>query len=161
MSGTQLQPVAMQRNTVLPLKAEETKGFVTMRVDRQLLGISVLRVQDVLRRMEVARVPLAPVEVAGLMNLRGRIVTVIDVRRRLGLPPFEEEFSPMHAVVEFENEHFSLMVDSVGEVMNIPVKTVERTPANLESRWREVAAGVCRLDKELLVILDIQSLLTF
>ncbi len=158
--STQLEPISKSRSAAL-MKAEETKGFVTLRVDKQLVGISVLLVQDVLRNMSIAQVPLSPPEIAGLMNLRGRIVTVVDVRKRLGLPSLDAEYPAMHAVVEFENELFSLMVDGVGEVMNIPVKSIERAPANLENRWREVAAGVRRLDKELLVILDIQSLLTF
>lgn len=157
--STALEPINQRQG--LALKIEETKGFVTMRIDHQLIGVSVLLVQDVLREMEIAKVPLSPPEIAGLMNLRGRIVTVVDVRKRLGFGDFPADRRPMHAVVEYKNELFSLMVDSVGDVMNLPVKTIEKAPANLESRWREVAAGVNRLEKELLVILDIQALLTF
>lgn len=157
--STALEPMNLKQG--LALKIEETKGFVTMRVDHQLIGVSVLLVQDVLREMNIAKVPLSPPEIAGLMNLRGRIVTVVDVRKRLGFGDFPSDKRPMHAVVEYKNELFSLMVDSVGDVMNLPVKGIEKAPANLESRWREVAAGVNRLEKELLVILDIQALLTF
>jgi len=139
----------------------ETRGFVTMRIARQLIGVPVIMVHDVLRRMEVTGVPLASPEIAGLMNLRGRIVTVIDVRTRLGLPQHSEPGSEMHAVVEYKGESFSLMVDAIGEVVNLAISDIEKPPANLEGKWKEVAASVCRMKEELLVILDVQSLLTF
>lgn len=136
------------------------EGFVTLSIAGQMIGISVLAVQDVLRSMAVARVPLAQTEIAGVINLRGRIITVIDMRRRLGLPEADKEKKGMHCVVEYRDEVFSLMVDSVGEVLNIPPGRIEKSPANLEDRWREVSAGVCRVGDNLLVILDIQALLT-
>ncbi len=139
----------------------EKEGFVTMRVCNQLIGISVLVVQDVLRKVEIAHVPLAPHEVAGSMNLRGRIVTVIDMRARLGLEAASPNEKTMHAVVEYRDELYSLMVDSVGDVLNLPVNHIEKSPANLAGNWKDVAAGVYRLEKELLVILDVQALLTF
>lgn len=138
-----------------------TKGFVTMRVCGQLFGVSVLTVQDVLRDQQIARIPLAPVEIAGSLNLRGRIVTVVDMRVRMGMPAREDDASIMYIVVEYRDELFSLMVDSVGDVLNLPVRQIEKCPANLERGWREVALGVSKLDKELLVILDVQALLTF
>ncbi len=139
----------------------EQQGYVTMRVENQLIGVPVTLVHDVLRRMTVTDVPLSPPEVAGLMNLRGRIVTVIDVRVRLGLPPQSPPGAAMHAVVEHKGESYSLMVDSVGEVVNLRSAEIEKTPVNLEGRWKEIASGVCRMKDELLVILNIQYLLTF
>lgn len=138
----------------------DVQGFVTMRVAGQMVGISVLVVQDVLRKLEMARVPLAQKEIAGIINLRGRIITVIDMRRRLGLAVAEEGAGCMHCVVEHREEMFSLMVDSVGDVLNIPLSRIDKSPANLEEQWKQVAAGVCRLDGELLVVLDVQALLT-
>lgn len=138
-----------------------TKGFVTTRVKGQLFGISVLAVQDVLRAQAIARIPLAPSEIAGSLNLRGRIVTVIDMRVRLGLPPRSENETVMHLVVELGDELFSLCVDSVGDVLNLPVANIEKSPANMNRNWREIVSGVCKLEKELLVILDVQALLTF
>ena len=137
----------------------ETQSFVTVRVGGQLFGASVMSVQDVLRRQRVARIPLSPYEIAGSLNLRGRIVTVIDMRKRLDLPDFEPDSAPMHVVVENGDELCSLMVDSVGDVLSLPFGHVEKPPSNLESRWREIASGVYRLDKELLILLDIQSVL--
>ncbi len=138
----------------------DVQGFVSMRVGGQLIGISVLVVQDVLRRLQMARVPLAPREVAGVINLRGRIITVIDMRQRLNLGGLEEGAECMHCVVEHKDELFSLMVDSVGDVLNIPLSRIDKSPANLEEQWKQVAAGVYKLDGELLVVLDVQALLT-
>ncbi len=136
----------------------DTKMLVTVRIGGQLFGIPVEHVQDVLRAQNVARIPLAPEEVAGAINLRGRIVTVIDGRKRLRLPPSETEKSPMFVVIEYQGELYSMVVDSVGEVMNIPTAQFESVPANLQGNWREVADGICRLQRELLVIIDIKTL---
>jgi purine-binding chemotaxis protein CheW len=137
------------------------QSFVTMRVSGQLFGASVMVVQDVLRAQTIAPVPLAPREVSGSLNLRGRIVTVVDMRARLGLDPFPDPHSVMHIVVEYQDELYSLMVDAVGDVLNLPMIQIEKAPANLEPLWKDVAGGICRLDSELLVLLDIQSILTF
>lgn len=155
--STALQPVSLRQMAMID---SENQGFVTMRVGNQMIGISVLVVQDVLRKLAMARVPLAPTEVAGVINLRGRIITVIDMRRRLGLSEAPPEVESMHCVVEHKDELFSLFVDSVGDVLNIPLSRIDKSPANLEERWKTVSAGVCQLDGELLVILDVQALLT-
>ncbi len=133
--------------------------FVTMRVGGQLFGISVLSVQDVLRKQRIAKIPLAPAVIAGSLNLRGRIVTVINMRRRLSLPPAEDDSTMMNVVVDYNNELFSLNVDSVGEVLSLPLEKFEKSPVNLSENWKEVAAGVFKLDKELLVILDADNLI--
>lgn len=138
-----------------------SQSFVTMRVAGQLFGASVMVVQDVLRAQTIAPVPLAPREVSGSLNLRGRIVTVINVRTRLGVEPFSDPSTAMHVVVEYQDELYSLMVDAVGDVLNLPLAQIEKVPANLEPLWKDVAAGVHRLDSELIVLLDIQSILTF
>ena len=138
-----------------------TQGFVTLRVDKQLIGVSVMVVQDILRSMRITHIPLSPPEVAGLMNLRGRIVTVVDVRKRLQLPERAEGVPVMHAVVEYRDELYSLMVDGIGEVLNLPVNSIEKNPANMEAGWRDISAGVYRLQKELMVLIDVQALLRF
>lgn len=135
--------------------------YVTVRVENQLFGIPVLLVQDVLQGLKVTRIPLAPKEVAGSLNLRGRIVIAIDVRKRLGLSPIENRdmSTVMSAVVEHGGEFFSLIVDSVGEVITLPLSQMEKNPANLSSFWKEVASGIYKLEGELIVILDIKELL--
>ena len=111
-------------------------------------------------RIIAAFVPLAAPEVAGVLNLRGRIVTAVDMRRRLGLPPISDS-KGMSVVVESHGELYSLMVDQVGEVLNLSNQAFEHNPPTLEPRWREVSSGISRLDKKLLVLIDVDRLLDF
>ncbi len=133
--------------------------YVTMTIAGQLFGIRVLTVHDVLGPQKITKVPLAPSEVAGVLNLRGRIVTAISVRNALGLP--DGEGAGMSVVVEHEEESYSLLIDQVGEVLKVPHDAYEQCPATLDARWRELATGVFRLDGELMVVLDVAKLLDF
>jgi purine-binding chemotaxis protein CheW len=135
------------------------REFVTMTVAGQLFGIPVLTVQDVLGEQRITCVPLALPEVAGTLNLRGRIVTAIDMRRRLRLPPREQGAPAMNVVVDRGGELYSLIVDSVGEVLSLPAEQFERNPSTLEATWREVSVGVYRLENGLMVVLDVNRLL--
>lgn len=140
----------------------ETHGareFVSMTVAGQLFGIPVLTVQDVLGEQRITRVPLALPEVAGTLNLRGRIVTAIDMRRRLGLEARPPEITGMNVVVDRAGELYSLIVDSVGEVLSLDADLYERNPSTLEAGWREFSVGVYRLQNELMVVLDVAQLL--
>jgi purine-binding chemotaxis protein CheW len=140
----------------------EAGDFVSVVIGGQLFGIPVLEVRDVLASQRITRVPLAPAEVAGSLNLRGRIVTAIDIRTRLGLVEPEDETAGkprMSVVVDHGGELYSLMVDSVGEVLSLSEAKFERNPATLDARWREVSAGIYRLDGSLLVVLDVTRLL--
>jgi purine-binding chemotaxis protein CheW len=109
----------------------------------------------------ITRIPLAPPEVAGSLNLRGRIVTAIDLRTRLRLPPQPEGKSGMSVVVDHGGELYSVVVDAVGEVLSLGADTAERNPATLDPVWREVSGGIHRLDKTLLVVLDVARVLDF
>jgi len=137
------------------------QDFVTMRIADQLFGIEVLGVQDILKYQHVTTVPLAPPEVYGLLNLRGRIVTIIDTRKRLGLTAAAEGSKPMIVVVEHNHEPFGLLVDNVGEVLRLPESDFETAPSNLSQNWQSVSLGVYMLSDELLIILDVQRLLLF
>ncbi|MEI6556853.1 MAG: chemotaxis protein CheW [Rhodospirillaceae bacterium] len=156
-------------NAKLPAKkgkAEEqssggNQDFVTMTIANQLFGIPVLQVQDVLGHQRITRIPLAPPEVAGSLNLRGRIVTAIDVRLRLGLPGRAKDKPEMSIVVDLRGELYSLIVDSVGEVLSLSTDDFERNPATLDARWREVSTGIYRLNNQLMVVLDVSRLLNF
>lgn len=141
--------------------AGEHREFVSITVDGQLFGIPVLQVQDVLGPQRITRIPLAPAEVAGSLNLRGRIVTAIDLRTRLHLPPLPEGQSGMSIVVEHGGELYSVMVDTVGEVLSLNAESAERNPATLDQVWREVSGGIYRLDKALLIVLDVARVLDF
>ncbi|MFN8694019.1 MAG: chemotaxis protein CheW [Holosporales bacterium] len=132
--------------------------YVTLVIADQLFGIPVLDVHDVLKDQRINFIPLAPNQVAGSLNLRGRIVTAIDMRRRLGVEPEVARHSSMSLVVENQGEMYSLMVDSVGEVLSLPSSRFEKTPATIEANWREVARGVFRLEKSLMIVLDVEKL---
>jgi len=135
--------------------------YVTVNIGGQAFGIPVLQVHDVFVPQNITRVPLAPREVAGVLNLRGRIVTAIDVRKRLGLPPYDGARPQMAVVVEYSGESYSLMIDTVGEVLSLTPEAYERNPANLDPRWREVSGGIYRLKGQLLVVLEVNKVLDF
>jgi len=158
MGSHALTIVDNSQGTAVPY-AETQHEFVTMRLSGQMFGVSVMAVQDVLRNLTVSPVPLAPSVVAGAMNIRGRIVTAIDMRRRLGMPVYETPEKTMYVVVEYQNELYALLVDAVGDVLTLPMQQFEKTPANLDSGWRALAAGVFKLNTELLVILDVASII--
>ena len=140
---------------------DSVEEFVTMTINGQLFGIPVIQVRDVLGPLHINRIPLAPPEVAGSLNLRGRIVTAIDVRRRLGLPPRAEGDKGMSVVVDHGNELYSLIIDAVGEVLSLSSADYERNPSNLDPLWRDVTVGIYQLDNKLMLKLDINRLLTF
>lgn len=139
----------------------EPLALVTMRVENQLFGIPVEAVRDVLRGQKIARVPLASEEIAGSINLRGRIVTVVDVRKRLRFAPPPEGVRQTFVVVDHKHELYSFLVDSVGDVIDVPRAEVEKVPANLSGKWREVASGIWQMKEELLVVIDVSSMLRF
>lgn len=141
------------------LGADGAEICLTLTVAEALCGIPVLAVRDVLTAQAITRIPLAPPEVAGSLNLRGRIVTAIDLRRRLGLPPRPEGAAGMNVVVEREGELYSLLVDHVGEVVPLPLAGRAAKPPTLDPVWREVAEAVQRLDDRLLILLDVERVL--
>ncbi|WP_417451553.1 chemotaxis protein CheW [Kordiimonas sp.] len=145
----------------LSLVRTGTQDFVTVVLEGQTLGIPVLAVHDVLNPQQITRIPLAPAWVSGVLNLRGKIVTAIDLRQRLGLPPLEGDKQSMSVVVEHNDEPYSLQIDSVGEVLSLDDADFERNPVTLDQRWREVSRGIYRLENKLLPILDVDRLLAF
>lgn len=137
-----------------------SKEFLTILIADQKFGIPILQVQDVLGAQTVTKIPLAPPEVAGSLNLRGRIVTAINVRSRLGLEQRSgEDTKDMSVVVEHENELYSLIIDSVGDVLTLKDSHFEQTLATLDPLWREISSGIYRLEGELLVVLDVPKFL--
>lgn len=127
---------------------EDLDDFVTFYIADQMFGIPVLKVQDILQPEHIASIPLAPAEVKGSINLRGRIVTVIDVRVRLGLKakvkPAEKTGSGkgMGVTVEHGHDLYTLLVDRIGDVMGLANDLYERNPATLDPKWREFSMGV-------------------
>ncbi len=139
--------------------AEPTCTYVTLMLADQLCGVPVLAVRDVLADQTIARIPLAPREVAGNLNLRGRIVTAIDLRQRLRLPAREAGAPSMSIVTEQGSELYALLVDQVSEVIALPAAGLERNPPTLPALWVEHSQGIYRLDDRLLVVLDVDRLL--
>lgn len=139
--------------------ATNRKEFLTINIDGQMFGIPILQVQDVLGEIRVTRIPLAPPQVSGSLNLRGRIVTAIDVRKCLGLSPLENNDRKMSVVVMHDDELYSLIIDNVGDVLTLHDKDFEQNPATLDLMWKSVSLGVYRLDGQILVILDVPKLL--
>jgi purine-binding chemotaxis protein CheW len=141
--------------------AAEDQVYVTLTVAGQLCGIPVLGVRDILAEQTITRIPLAPPDIAGSLNLRGRIVTAIDLRRRLNLPPPESGQKRMSVVAEQGGELYALLVDQVSEVMNLDTTLFERNPPTLERNWAMFSLGIYRLNGRLLVILDVARLLDY
>ena len=132
----------------------DNKQFCTFYLKELFFGIEVLRVQEVIRYQEMTHVPLAPVMIEGLINLRGQIVTAVDLRRRLELPPRTNGELPMNVVVRTDDGAVSLLVDEIGDVLEITDDAFERPPETLTGVARELIQGVYKLKDRLLLILD-------
>jgi purine-binding chemotaxis protein CheW len=137
----------------------DTEAFVTFSVAGQLFGVPVIRVQDILTPDVIAPVPGSPRQVRGLINLRGRIVTVIDMRTHMSLPKSETGACGMCVTVESRGDFYTLFVDTVGDVITLSKTLREGNPATLDAVWRDVADAVYRTDQGLMVALHVDRLL--
>lgn len=144
-------------------KTETVEGavaeYVTAVIGGQLFGLPISRVQDVFMPERLTRVPLSSQEIAGVLNLRGRIVTVVDMRARLGLPKADDAKPPMAVGVDLRGESYGLLIDTIGEVLRMPEASCEENPVNLDPRMAKLAGGVHRLDGQLMVVLDVDRVL--
>lgn len=130
------------------------KQFSTFIVDHLLFGVEVEKVQEVIRYQEMTRVPLAPAVVKGLINLRGQIVTAIDLRRRLGLRERATNDLPMNVVIRHNDGAVSLLVDEIGDVMEAEAEIFEDPPDTLDRTARDLTRGIYKLENRLLHVLD-------
>ena len=133
--------------------------YVTAMIDEQLFGLPIVRVQDVFIPERLTRVPLAPPEIVGVLNLRGRIVTLIDLRRRFGLGERKEGEDVMAIGVESRGESYGLLIDRVGEVVELDGVAREPNPVNLDQRLAQMSSGIYRLDDQLLIVVDVDRVL--
>lgn len=131
--------------------------YSTFFVDGHFFGIDVLQVQEVLRYQGMTPVPLAPDVIQGLINLRGQIVTAVDMRLRLGSPPRADGEQPTNLVVRTEGGVVSLLVDEIGDVLEVGSETFELAPDNVDAAVRPLIQGVHKLDERLLLILDTEK----
>jgi purine-binding chemotaxis protein CheW len=133
--------------------------YVTAMIGGQLFGLPIARVQDVFMPERLTRVPLASADVAGVLNLRGRIVTAIDMRARLGLPKRDDGASSMAVGVDMRGESYGLLIDTIGEVLKLADGGCEVNPVNMDPRMAKMSSGVHRLDGHLMVVLDVDRIL--
>ena len=158
----QVQPDGIRKQSMTS-KTETIEGtvaeYVTAMIGGQLFGLPISRVQDVFMPERLTRVPLSSAEIAGVLNLRGRIVTVVDMRARLGLPKNDDGKPPMAVGVDLRGESYGLLIDQIGEVLKLPDDGREENPVNLDPRMAKLAGGVHRLDGQLMVVLDVDRVL--
>jgi purine-binding chemotaxis protein CheW len=132
----------------------ETTQFCTFAVDDLLFGVDVTRVQEVIRFQEMTSVPLAPRVVRGLINLRGQIVMAVDLRERLGLPARQSDELPMNVVIRGLDGSVSLLVDSIGDVIEVSGAAFEVPPSTMLAAHRQLVDAVCKLPNRLMLVLD-------
>jgi|SRR5262245_43980177 len=138
---------------------EHDQQFCTFYVAGHYFGLDVLRVQEIIRYQEMTRVPLAPPVVRGLINLRGQIVTALDLRRRLELPDRPADQLPVNVVVQSEDGAVSLLVDEIGDVLHVPERLFEPPPETLKGAVRKLIRGAYKLNERLLLLLDTEKVL--
>ncbi|MGX6646622.1 chemotaxis protein CheW [Maricaulaceae bacterium MS644] len=143
------------------MSSEDRFEYVTVKIGGQLFGVEVHEIREVFSPQDVTRVPRAPGDIAGLLNLRGRIVTAVEARFKLGLPPRDAGAPVMALGLEQGSELFGVLVDEVGEVMRLKPDTLEPSPAHLDPKWRALLKGVHRLDNQLLAVLDVRALISW
>ncbi len=139
----------------------ELTQFCTFHLGDHFFGVEVQRVQEVLRYQDMTQVPLAHTVVEGLINLRGQIVTAVDMRKRLELPDRPEGKLPMNVVLRTDNGTVSLLVDEIGDVLEVNDDSFEEPPETLAGIARELITGAYKLDDQLLLVLDAGKALDF
>jgi len=135
--------------------------YVTVTVNGQWLGVPISQVHDVFVVSEMTAIPLCPPEIVGLLNLRGRVVTAVSLRRRLRMPDLTESGRRMAIGLEQGGEAYGLLVDDVGEVLRLNMETLQPNPVHLDPRWTSLSLGVAQLSGKLLIILDVEKALLF
>jgi len=137
----------------------DEEQLVTMTIDGQLYGIPILNVQDIVEPEQITPVPRSPSAIAGVLNLRGRIVTVLDLRKCLGDLTDDGPSTQMGVTVEHKHDLYTLLVDSIGDVRHLPRKDFDKPPVTLAESIRRVCSGIFQLEDDLLVVLDVQKIL--
>jgi purine-binding chemotaxis protein CheW len=141
------------------IKAPDSCQYSTFRVDDLLLGIEVVKVQEVFRYQEMTPVPLAPRAVQGLINLRGQIVIALDLRRALSLSPAPTSALPMNIVIQADDGVVSLLVDEIGDVINVPLRDYAAVPENMPQEQKDLIDGVYHLKHGLMLVLNTARIL--
>ena len=137
---------------------DHTTQLLTVYLGQQAFGIPTVEIEDVLRPLEMTSVPMAPLYIKGISNLRGRIVTAVDLRRRFG-PECTKGNDSMNVVIESQGELFSILVDRVGDVLTLKTEDIEPVPITLSHAWHTMATGVHQLDGEILILLSPENVI--
>ena len=140
---------------------EHSHQMCTFLVGDLFCGLPVSRVQEVLRDREMTLIPLAPGQVRGLINLRGQIVTAVDLRRTLGLHHLAVNENPMHIVVQGRGESLSFLVDGISDVLELDEEGFEQAPETLDRHLADLLQGVYKLENRLLLVLDLDKLFEY
>lgn len=133
--------------------------LVTFKIADEEFGVEILAVQEIIRTMQITTVPRAPAFIEGVINLRGKVIPVIDMRKRFGLPLVERDSQTRIIVMELNQKIVGFLVDAVSEVLRIPAATVEAPPPVVAGIGSEYIKGVGKLDDRLLILMDLDSLL--
>ncbi len=139
---------------------DQVVQWVTFRLEDETYGINVMQVQEVLRVSEIAPVPGAPDYVLGIINLRGNVVTVIDTRKRFGMPPGELDDNSRVVIIESQGQIFGILVDSVAEVVELRGSEIDVAPNVGNEESSRYIQGVATVDSDLLILVDLNKLLT-
>jgi purine-binding chemotaxis protein CheW len=135
----------------------QTSQFCTFYLDRLLFGVELKGVQEVIRSLDMTKVPLSPTIVSGLINLRGQIVTAVDLRRQLEMDPAPSDLRAMNVVVRSDDGAVSLLVDEIGDVVEVEESSFEPPPETLHGSVRTMIIGVHKLNGRLMHVLDIEK----
>ena len=138
----------------------ELLQLVTFSIGEEEFGVDILKVQEIIRTMEITKVPKAPEFVEGVINLRGKVIPIIDLRKRFGLIAKDHDKNTRIIVIEISNMIVGFVVDSVSEVLRIPANTVEPPPPVVAGLESEYISGVGKLQDRLLILLDLNRLLS-
>lgn len=140
-------------------RTDELNQYLTVKLCNESFGIPVTRIKDIFTENRITYIPLADPDIIGAINLRGRIVAAIDMRKRFGLPPADKTMQRMNIAVEYGDELCSLVVDSVGDVILISDDQIDALPPTLDSKWKTIATGVFKQKNDLLIILRMDNLI--
>ena len=141
----------------------EKKEYIKMRLNKQLFGMVVDEIEDILSPQTITPIPLSPPEILGSLNLRGRIVTAIDMRTHLRVEGENGKLGDNYRsiVLNHNGELYSLVVDGVSDVIRLADDEISKCPSNLSQRWQDMSGGVYSFEDEIMVILDIEKLMKF
>jgi purine-binding chemotaxis protein CheW len=144
-----------RRDSISDRRSENNVQLATFYLGTEFFGVHVARVQEIIRPQQMTTVPTAELFIRGLINLRGQIVTAIDLRRTLGMPDVANTDEQMNLIINFTDGSDSLLVDRIGDVIEVDASKIDPPPSSMKGIDRKYVEGVCKLDRQLLAILDV------